>query len=293
MSGNAALPIILGDETATWASCSRSSPCRWSRSCSTGRTRGFEIRTAGANPDAARYAGMRPAFLIILTMTLSGLLGGPRRHRADPRDQPRRDRRRTARPSASTRSRSRCSGARTRSGSCFAALLFGALRAGAGLMQIEAGIPPELVDVLQATILLFLVADPVLRRIFRLNRRAGRRRRSADDHALLRRPGGGALMDQLIQALYGIPLLGLIFQFGGYLIAILPIIAPIILRARHAARPRRAVRRDVRAIRRREHRHRGHDAGRGVRRLARRASRWRRRSARAPAAPSSASRRRS
>src|SRR4029079_1719841 len=36
-------------------------------------TRGFEIRTTGANPDAARYAGMRPAFLIMLTMTLSGL----------------------------------------------------------------------------------------------------------------------------------------------------------------------------------------------------------------------------
>src|SRR4029077_888011 len=39
-------------------------------------TRGFEIRTAGANTDAARYARMRPAFLIILTMTLAGLLGG-------------------------------------------------------------------------------------------------------------------------------------------------------------------------------------------------------------------------
>ncbi len=35
-------------------------------------------------------------------------------------------------------------------------------------MQIEAGIPVELIDVLQATILLFLVAAPVLRRVFRL-----------------------------------------------------------------------------------------------------------------------------
>ena len=55
-------------------------------------------------------------------------------------------------------------------GIVFAALLFGALRAGAGLMQINAGIPPELVDVLQATILLFLIANPVLRRLFRLRR---------------------------------------------------------------------------------------------------------------------------
>src|SRR5205814_5718556 len=30
-------------------------------------TLGFEIRTTGANPDAARYAGMRPAVLIVLT----------------------------------------------------------------------------------------------------------------------------------------------------------------------------------------------------------------------------------
>ena len=39
-------------------------------------TLGFEIRTVGANPDAARYAGMRPAFLTILTMSLCGLLAG-------------------------------------------------------------------------------------------------------------------------------------------------------------------------------------------------------------------------
>ena len=42
------------------------------------------------------------------------------------------------------------------------------MRAGAGLMQIKAQIPAELVDVLQATILLFLVAGPVLRRVLRL-----------------------------------------------------------------------------------------------------------------------------
>ena len=36
------------------------------------------------------------------------------------------------------------------------------MRAGAGLMQIQAGIPRELVDLLQATILFFLVASPVI-----------------------------------------------------------------------------------------------------------------------------------
>jgi simple sugar transport system permease protein len=53
-------------------------------------------------------------------------------------------------------------------GIALAALLFGAMRAGAGYMQIRAGVPAELVDLLQAIILLFLVASPVVRRIFRL-----------------------------------------------------------------------------------------------------------------------------
>jgi ABC-type uncharacterized transport system permease subunit len=39
-------------------------------------TRGFEIRTAGANPDAARYAGISVARIIVLSMTLSGMLAG-------------------------------------------------------------------------------------------------------------------------------------------------------------------------------------------------------------------------
>ena len=44
-------------------------------------TLGFEIRTVGANPDAARYAGMRPRLLTILTMSICGALAGPRRGR--------------------------------------------------------------------------------------------------------------------------------------------------------------------------------------------------------------------
>jgi general nucleoside transport system permease protein len=130
-------------------------------------TLGFEIRTVGANPDAARYAGMRPRLLIILTMTVSGMLAGL-----------------AGAGTVLGVTHSMTSGFDTtvgfdsiavallaRSnpiGIPFAALLFGGMRAGAGLMQIKAGIPPELIDVVQATILLFLVANPVLRRIFRL-----------------------------------------------------------------------------------------------------------------------------
>ena len=54
-----------------------------------------------------------------------------------------------------------------------AALLFGALRAGAGLMQVVAGIPAEIVDVIQAIILLFLAADIVVRHLFRIRAAGG------------------------------------------------------------------------------------------------------------------------
>ena len=53
-------------------------------------------------------------------------------------------------------------------GVMLAAILFGAMRAGAGPMQINAGVPVELVDVIQALILLFLIANVVFRRLLRL-----------------------------------------------------------------------------------------------------------------------------
>ncbi len=130
-------------------------------------TTGFEIRTVGANPDAARYAGMHPRLLIVLTMSICGLLAGLAG---------------TAVVLGVTHKMTSSFGtsvgfdaiavallARSNPyGILFSGLLFGAMRAGAGLMQIQAEIPPELVDVLQATILLFLVASGPLRSLFKL-----------------------------------------------------------------------------------------------------------------------------
>ena len=134
-------------------------------------TLGFEIRTSGANPDAARYAGMRPRRIIILTMAIAGGLGG-------------------------LAGAGELLGVTHQTQSSFAtsvgfdaiavallarsnplaiipaALLFGAMRAGAGQMQIQAGTPRELVDVLQAMILLVLVILPVFAR--KLGGRGGR-----------------------------------------------------------------------------------------------------------------------
>jgi simple sugar transport system permease protein len=55
-------------------------------------------------------------------------------------------------------------------GILLAGLLFGALRAGAGPMQLDAHIPVELVDVIQAVILLFLAADVIVRQLLRIRR---------------------------------------------------------------------------------------------------------------------------
>lgn len=164
--GNAALPILIGRTghlgllfallavPAAWWLLWRS-------------TLGFEIRTVGANPDAARYAGMRPGFLIVLTMSICGMLAGL----------------------AGAGNILGITGFMSSSfatsigfdsisvallgrahpvGIFFAGLLFGAMRAGAPLMQIRTGIPIEIIDIIQAIILLFLAADIVVRRLIRV-----------------------------------------------------------------------------------------------------------------------------
>ena len=53
-------------------------------------------------------------------------------------------------------------------GVVFAGLLFGALHAGAPLMQAATGTPVDMVEVLQAVVVLFIAAPPLIRAIFRL-----------------------------------------------------------------------------------------------------------------------------
>ena len=169
--GNSVLPIILGSNIHLGVLLAVAAvPIVWwllYRS-----TLGFEIRSVGANPSAARYAGMRPKFLIMLTMTLSGLLFGiagsieilgvshfmiPSYGTAIGFDA----------IAVALLGRSHPFGIAA------SALLFGALRAGAGLMHVKAGIPVEIVDVIQAIILLFLAADIVVRRLFRIRAAGG------------------------------------------------------------------------------------------------------------------------
>jgi simple sugar transport system permease protein len=135
-------------------------------------TLGFEIRTAGANPDAARYAGMRPRRLIVLTMSISGGLAGL----AGAGELLGISHKTTTSYATTVGFDSIAIALLARSnplGIIPAALLFGALRAGAPVMQIQARIPRELVDVIQFVILLVLVAVPVIARTFGARRTPG------------------------------------------------------------------------------------------------------------------------
>lgn len=72
---NAALPVLLGRNLHLGVPLALAAifAVRWLLERT---TLGFEIRTVGANPSAARYAGMPPLRIVPLTMALSGLLGG-------------------------------------------------------------------------------------------------------------------------------------------------------------------------------------------------------------------------
>ena len=98
-------------------------------------------------------------------------------------------------------------------GVLFGALLLGALRAGAASMQIQAGIPVEMIDVLQGVMLFFLAADVIVSRVFRLRRVEG----GVDELATISRSYGGQDDGALMEALLDVPILGLVIQLLGYL----------------------------------------------------------------------------
>ena len=72
-------PLGLRRRAASW-------PWSCPGSCS-GRRKGFELRAAGFNMTAARYAGMSASGSIILAMVAVGRAGRPRRLDGGPRDR--------------------------------------------------------------------------------------------------------------------------------------------------------------------------------------------------------------
>ncbi|MBT8456642.1 MAG: ABC transporter permease [Rhodobacteraceae bacterium] len=126
---------------------------------------GFEFRASGANPDAARYAGMRASLIIVLAMCIAGALaglGGANQvlgvlGRATPGF------------SAGLGFDAIAVALLGRShpvGVLFAGLLFGALEAGGRQMQVDAGVSIDLIGIIQALIIVFIAAPLLVRAIF-------------------------------------------------------------------------------------------------------------------------------
>jgi len=130
-------------------------------------TKGMEIRMAGANPNAARYAGIRIAATIVLTMALSGGLAGM----AGANQVLGVDHRLVRAFSTGYGFDSIALALLGNShplGVVLASLLFGFLRGGAARMQSVAGIPVELIRVIQGMVIIFVAAPEIIRSIYRL-----------------------------------------------------------------------------------------------------------------------------
>ena len=130
-------------------------------------TLGFEIRSVGANPDAARYAGMNIIRNFVLVMALAGGLAG-------------------LAGSAQVLGVDHWVGQGFSAGYGFdaialallgrshpfgvvlAALLFGFLRGGATRMQSMAGIPIDIISIIQGLVIIFIAAPGIIRWLYRL-----------------------------------------------------------------------------------------------------------------------------
>ncbi len=128
---------------------------------------GFELRTVGANPNAARYAGMNILMITVLAMSLSGALAGMAGANEVLGVNY------TLAPAFSSgygfdSIALALIGKSHPVGVVLAALLFGTLRNGALQMQIAANVPVDIISVMQALILAFIAAPAIIRTIYRL-----------------------------------------------------------------------------------------------------------------------------
>jgi len=130
-------------------------------------TRGFEVRMAGANPRAAKYAGVRTGRMIVLTMALSGALAGMAGavqilgvdHRMV---------RAFSTGYGFDAIALALLGNSTPLGVVLSSLLFGFLRGGAARMQSVASVPVELIRIIQGMVIVFIAAPAIIRGIYRL-----------------------------------------------------------------------------------------------------------------------------
>lgn len=130
-------------------------------------TVGFEIRAVGANPNASKYAGMNVVKNYILIMVVSGALAGL----AGATQVLGTDRWIGQGFSAGYGFDSIALALLGNShplGVVLAALLFGVLRGGATSMQSLAGIPIDIISVVQGLVIIFIAAPVFIRAIYRI-----------------------------------------------------------------------------------------------------------------------------
>ncbi|NMD26819.1 MAG: ABC transporter permease, partial [Chloroflexi bacterium] len=132
-------------------------------------TWGLNLRTVGTNPRAAKYAGLSTTKSIITAMLISGALAGTAG---------------AVQILAVNRSMAlglssgygfdsialALIGNNTPLGVILASLLFGTLRNGATRMMVVSAIPIDIVDVIQAIILMFVAAPAIIRAIYHLKK---------------------------------------------------------------------------------------------------------------------------
>jgi simple sugar transport system permease protein len=129
---------------------------------------GFEIRTVGVNPSAARYAGINVERNIVLTMVfsgaLSGLAGGIQVLGLEPYNF-------TTGFNVGYGFDSIAVGmlgGLHPFGVTVAAILFGAMDAGARLMQLRTKVPIDIITIVQGLILMFVAAHQIVRGLYRI-----------------------------------------------------------------------------------------------------------------------------
>jgi simple sugar transport system permease protein len=130
-------------------------------------TLGFEIRSVGANPDAARYSGMNIVRNLVLVMALAGALAGL----SGASQVLGVDHWVGQGFSAGYGYDSIALALLGKShplGVVFAGLLFGFLRSGATNMQSIARVPIDIISIIQGLIIIFIAAPEIIRWLYRL-----------------------------------------------------------------------------------------------------------------------------
>jgi len=130
-------------------------------------TWGYTLRTVGANPRAAKYAGMNIVQTTVIAMVLSGGLAG-----LAGANEVLGVNHNLALAFSSGYGFDAIAlallGKSNPVGVVLSAIMFGFLRNGAIQMQLSAGIPIDIISVLQAFILAFIAAPAIIRTIYRL-----------------------------------------------------------------------------------------------------------------------------